>query len=88
MTWFCASYSYFVQPFAYHPILIDKFIVKHYLTLVQFLYQGNKSTGDNFDGVPNIDHTQPFVRKDIIEWLIWLRKTIGFQDFRFDFTKG
>lgn len=51
-------------------------------------YQGNKSTGDNFDGVPNIDHTQPFVRKDIIEWLIWLRKSVGFQDFRFDFTKG
>ncbi|XP_066347137.1 probable alpha-amylase 2 isoform X2 [Miscanthus floridulus] len=50
--------------------------------------KGNKSTGDNFDGVPNIDHTQPFVRKDIIEWLIWLRKSIGFQDFRFDFTKG
>uniref|UniRef100_A0A453BWM6 1,4-alpha-D-glucan glucanohydrolase n=1 Tax=Aegilops tauschii subsp. strangulata TaxID=200361 RepID=A0A453BWM6_AEGTS len=50
--------------------------------------KGNKSTGDNFDGVPNIDHTQPFVRKDIIEWLIWLRETIGFQDFRFDFTKG
>ncbi|XP_066349399.1 probable alpha-amylase 2 isoform X1 [Miscanthus floridulus] len=50
--------------------------------------KGNKSTGDNFDGVPNIDHTQPFVRKDIIEWLIWLRNSIGFQDFRFDFTKG
>ncbi|OQU81474.1 hypothetical protein SORBI_3006G063600 [Sorghum bicolor] len=50
--------------------------------------KGNKSTGDNFDGVPNIDHTQPFVRKDIIEWLIWLRKSVGFQDFRFDFTKG
>uniref|UniRef100_A0A0D9W2F2 Alpha-amylase n=1 Tax=Leersia perrieri TaxID=77586 RepID=A0A0D9W2F2_9ORYZ len=50
--------------------------------------KGNRSTGDNFDGVPNIDHTQPFVRKDIIEWLIWLRKTIGFQDFRFDYAKG
>lgn len=50
--------------------------------------KGNKSTGDNFDGVPNIDHTQTFVRKDIIEWLIWLRRSVGFQDFRFDFTKG
>lgn len=77
-----------MQPFTYHCILIDTFIVKHYSTLVQILCQGNKSTGDNFDGVPNIDHTQPFVRKDIIEWLIWLRETIGFQDFRFDFTKG
>ncbi|RLM64936.1 hypothetical protein C2845_PM16G06550 [Panicum miliaceum] len=50
--------------------------------------KGNKSTGDNFDGVPNIDHTQTFVRKDIIEWLIWLRRSVGFQDFRFDFAKG
>ncbi|XP_072987661.1 probable alpha-amylase 2 [Typha latifolia] len=50
--------------------------------------KGNRSTGDNFNGVSNIDHTQTFVRKDIIEWLIWLRKTIGFQDFRFDFAKG
>ncbi|KAG9442169.1 hypothetical protein H6P81_018023 [Aristolochia fimbriata] len=49
---------------------------------------GNRSTGDNFDGVPNIDHTQHFVRKDIIGWLQWLRKSIGFQDFRFDFAKG
>jgi alpha-amylase len=50
--------------------------------------QGNLSTGDNFDGVPNIDHTQDFVRKDIKEWLIWLQKSVGFQDFRFDFAKG
>eukprot|EP00252_Welwitschia_mirabilis_P016295 TRINITY_DN3595_c0_g1_i1.p1 TRINITY_DN3595_c0_g1~~TRINITY_DN3595_c0_g1_i1.p1 ORF type:complete len:419 (+),score=77.94 TRINITY_DN3595_c0_g1_i1:182-1438(+) len=49
---------------------------------------GNWSTGDNFHGVPNIDHTQGFVRKDIKEWLRWLRKDVGFQDFRFDFAKG
>lgn len=49
---------------------------------------GNKSTGDNFDGVPNIDHTQSFVRKDIIQWLIWLLRTVRFQDLRFDFAKG
>lgn len=49
---------------------------------------GNKSTGDNFNGVPNVDHTQEFVRKDIIEWLQWLRNTVGFHDFRFDFARG
>uniref|UniRef100_A0A803LIP7 Alpha-amylase n=1 Tax=Chenopodium quinoa TaxID=63459 RepID=A0A803LIP7_CHEQI len=49
---------------------------------------GNQSTGDNFDGVPNIDHTQSFVRKDITEWLRWLRNKVGFQDFRFDFARG
>uniref|UniRef100_A0A0C9RI29 Alpha-amylase n=1 Tax=Wollemia nobilis TaxID=56998 RepID=A0A0C9RI29_9CONI len=49
---------------------------------------GNWSTGDNFHGVPNIDHTQDFVKKDIKDWLRWLRKSVGFQDFRFDFAKG
>lgn len=49
---------------------------------------GNLSTGDNFHGVPNIDHTQPFVRKDIVKWLRWLRTSVGLQDFRFDFAKG
>ncbi|KAJ3680459.1 hypothetical protein LUZ60_016737 [Juncus effusus] len=49
---------------------------------------GNKSTGENFDGVPNIDHTQSFVRTDLIQWLKWLKNEIGFQDFRFDFAKG
>ncbi|KAF9611574.1 hypothetical protein IFM89_033578, partial [Coptis chinensis] len=49
---------------------------------------GNQSTGDNFHEIPNIDHTQTFVRKDIIQWLSWLRNNVGFQDFRFDFAKG
>lgn len=49
---------------------------------------GNRSTGDNFDGFPNIDHTQNFVRRDIVNWLRWLRFEVGFQDFRFDFAKG
>ncbi|KAB1203594.1 putative alpha-amylase 2 [Morella rubra] len=49
---------------------------------------GNQSTGDNFNGVPNIDHSQQFVRKDITGWLQWLRNSVGFQDFRFDFARG
>jgi alpha-amylase len=49
---------------------------------------GNRSTGDNFNGVPNIDHTQDFVRKDIINWLRWLRTNVGFQDIRLDFARG
>lgn len=49
---------------------------------------GNRSTGINFPGFPNIDHTQDFVRNDITEWLRWLRNNVGLQDFRFDFAKG
>ena len=36
---------------------------------------------------PNIDHTQDFVRQDIIKWLKLLR-SIGVDGFRFDFVKG
>ena len=53
-----------------------------------FVFQGNRSTGDNFNAVPKIDHTQDFVRKDIIGCLKWLRHNVGFQDFRFDFARG
>jgi alpha-amylase len=58
------------------------------LCLCTIMFQGNRSTGDNFPGVPNIDHSQQFVRKDIIAWLQWLRNSVGFQDFRFDFARG
>lgn len=49
--------------------------------------QGNRSSGANFHGVPNIDHSQNFVRNDLLGWLKWLR-SFGFQDFRFDFARG
>ena len=35
--------------------------------------RGNKSSGDNFLAAPNIDHSQDFVRKDLKEWLCWMR---------------
>lgn len=38
-----------------------------------FQGRGNKSSGDNFHAAPNIDHSQDFVRKDIKEWLCWMR---------------
>ncbi|KAH8935240.1 hypothetical protein BDL97_17G019100 [Sphagnum fallax] len=49
---------------------------------------GNPSTGAIFEGVPNIDHTQEFVRNDLKNWMNWLRNNLGFSDFRFDFAKG
>ncbi|MBA0855881.1 hypothetical protein Goshw_020522 [Gossypium schwendimanii] len=42
-----------------------------------FQGRGNKSSGDNFHAAPNIDHSQDFVRKDLIEWLCWLRLKRG-----------
>ncbi|KAI4384241.1 hypothetical protein MLD38_002421 [Melastoma candidum] len=53
-----------------------------------FQGRGNKSSGDNFHAAPNIDHSQDFVRKDIKEWLCWLRDEIGYDGWRLDFVRG
>ncbi|CAH9123882.1 unnamed protein product [Cuscuta epithymum] len=53
-----------------------------------FQGRGNKSSGDNFHAAPNIDHSQEFVRKDIKEWLCWLREEIGYDGWRLDFVRG
>ncbi|KAM1280137.1 hypothetical protein TB2_020666 [Malus domestica] len=53
-----------------------------------FQGRGNKSSGDSFHAAPNIDHSQDFVRKDIREWLCWLRNDIGYDGWRLDFVRG
>eukprot|EP00249_Psilotum_nudum_P024115 c29097_g1_i3 orf=478-3477(+) len=50
--------------------------------------RGNPSSGDHFHAAPNIDHSQDFVRRDIKEWMKWLRTEIGFDGWRLDFVKG
>nr|GMD46869.1 alpha-amylase 3, chloroplastic isoform X2 [Ipomoea batatas] len=50
--------------------------------------RGNKSSGENFHAAPNIDHSQEFVRKDLKEWLCWLREEIGYDGWRLDFVRG
>lgn len=53
-----------------------------------FQGRGNPSSGDFFHAAPNIDHSQDFVRRDIIEWMKWLRSEIGFDGWRLDFVRG
>ncbi|XP_022997780.1 uncharacterized protein LOC111492635 [Cucurbita maxima] len=53
-----------------------------------FQGRGNPKSGDIFHAAPNIDHSQDFVRKDIKEWLNWLRSDIGFDGWRLDFVRG
>ncbi|KAL7163952.1 hypothetical protein ACSBR2_039958 [Camellia fascicularis] len=53
-----------------------------------FQGKGNKSSGDCFHAAPNIDHSQEFVRKDLKEWLCWLREAIGYDGLRLDFVRG
>jgi alpha-amylase len=49
---------------------------------------GNHKTGDDYPAAPNIDHTSPRVREDVTRWLTWLRSSIGFDGWRFDYVKG
>jgi glycosidase len=50
--------------------------------------KGNRSQGDNFPAAPNIDHSQPFVRRDIREWMAWLRAEVGYDGWRLDYVRG
>ena len=43
---------------------------------------GGPSSGDRFDAAPNIDHSQPFVKRDVAEWMQWLRAQVGFDGWR------
>jgi len=53
-----------------------------------FQGRGNPSSGDIFHAAPNIDHSQEFVRRDIKEWVNWLRTDVGFDGWRLDFVRG
>ena len=48
---------------------------------------GNVKKEEDYIAAPNLDHSQERVRKDIIEWLLWLRNSIGFDGWRCDFVK-
>ena len=50
--------------------------------------RGAHKTGEDYTAAPNIDHTNPKVRADLAAWLAWLRSSIGFDGWRFDFVKG
>ena len=49
--------------------------------------RGAHKTGEDYTAAPNIDHTNEGVQQDIINWLCFL-KDVGFDGWRFDFTKG
>ncbi|KAI3435981.1 hypothetical protein D9Q98_002039 [Chlorella vulgaris] len=53
-----------------------------------FRGRGNRSSGKIFAAAPNIDHSQDFVKRDLQEWLVWLRSHVGFDGFRLDFVTG
>ncbi|MEL6835849.1 MAG: alpha-amylase C-terminal beta-sheet domain-containing protein [Bacteroidota bacterium] len=49
---------------------------------------GNFDTGDNYHAARDIDHTNGTVRSDLIGWMNWLKNTIGFDGWRYDYVRG
>ncbi|GMH44738.1 hypothetical protein BSKO_12690 [Bryopsis sp. KO-2023] len=54
----------------------------------EFGGRGNRKKGEEYMAAPNIDHSQKNIRNDITNWMNFLRKSIGFDGWRFDFVKG
>ena len=49
--------------------------------------KGKEGTGEEYIPAHNIDHTNKIVQQDIKEWMLYLRN-LGFQGWRYDFSKG
>ncbi|KDD74952.1 hypothetical protein H632_c966p0, partial [Helicosporidium sp. ATCC 50920] len=43
---------------------------------------------EDYPAAPNLDHSQERLRRDLTEWMSWLRHGIGFDGWRFDYVKG
>ena len=41
-----------------------------------------------FEAAPNLDHAHPGVKSDLVDWLRWLRRDVGFEGWRLDFVRG
>ncbi len=49
---------------------------------------GNPDTGDGYGAARDLDHTQGFVQSDISTWMNWLKSSIGYDGWRYDYVKG
>lgn len=49
---------------------------------------GNWDTGSGYAAARDIDHTQPYVQQSIIDWLHWMKANIGYDGWRYDYSKG
>lgn len=50
--------------------------------------KGSADSGADYGPSPDIDHSNEEVRAGLADWLRWLREYVGFEGWRFDFSKG
>ena len=49
---------------------------------------GNNDTGEGYGAARDIDHTQSYVQDSIKDWMKWLKNGIGYDGWRYDYSKG
>ncbi|MBU8895116.1 alpha-amylase [Corallococcus sp. M34] len=49
---------------------------------------GGADSGDGFSAARDLDHSKTFVQTDLIAWLNWMKTTIGYDGWRYDYVKG
>ncbi|HEX8537699.1 MAG TPA: alpha-amylase family glycosyl hydrolase, partial [Cystobacter sp.] len=49
---------------------------------------GNYDTGDGFSAARDLDHTHGTVQSDLKGWMNWLKSSIGYDGWRYDYVKG
>lgn len=49
---------------------------------------GNYDTGEGYDAARDLDHTHGTVQGDLTTWMNWLKSSIGYDGWRYDYVKG
>lgn len=49
---------------------------------------GNYDTGDGYGAARDLDHTNVTVQNDLKGWMNWLKSSIGYDGWRYDYVKG
>lgn len=57
-------------------------------TAARYAVTGAKDTGEDWDGMRDLDHTSPNVQNCVTAYLNFLKDDMGYAGFRYDMTKG